>query len=536
MDYILEGILVTCNSKKQVIRNGRIGVRGDKILFVHSDKKRQKIPSDFQNSLSIVVKGYIYPGLIDLHNHLAYNYLPLWKDIKKKFADRYQWARLKSYLEEISAPTKLLAHSNPVELIKYTESKALIGGVTSIDGYAKFNKSYAAWLLRNIEVEPFSNLEPKIYQSVLRLKSEQEFLDVQEKMQNGNAFIYHLAEGTSEKLFEEYNELEQHNLILSKLVGIHCTALNSNQWKVMGNNNVKLVWSPLSNLLLYGATTVVQDAKKNNVLISLGSDWSPTGSKSVLWELKVADLVNKEMNNIFSDIELVEMVTINPAKSVSIDDRIGSIAPGLFADLVVFDNNYDDPYRNLILSTEKNLQLSIIGGRPRYGNIELLEKFGVTNYEKIKVDDLTKGIDILEPNVNYGNITLSQSIAALTTAMATPLKTANALFANLRKGKDKEREPPIHLILEEDDGYNNPLSDRTLRLEEQSYVRPEEEQPLLIAPTISEFIRTNFGAEELKPLALDALTMYDPDNKFFDVLEINPNIPRYLDKLKDYLN
>ena len=84
---------------------------------------------------------------------------------------------------------------------------------------------------------------------------------------------------------------------------MHCTALNSKALKVMGINKAKLIWSPLSNLLLYGKTTDIISAKKNNVLICLGSDWSPTGSKNLLWELKVADSINKNELKIYFQLD-----------------------------------------------------------------------------------------------------------------------------------------------------------------------------------------------------------------------------------------
>ena len=58
------------------------------------------------------------------------------------------------------------------------------------------------------------------------------------------------------------------------------------------------------------------------------------------------------------------MVTLNPAKAIGVADEIGSIKKGLFADIVIFDQLNEDPYRNLIQCTEKNLKLSLIGGRP----------------------------------------------------------------------------------------------------------------------------------------------------------------------------
>jgi cytosine/adenosine deaminase-related metal-dependent hydrolase len=49
----------------------------------------------------------------------------------------------------------------------------------------------------------------------------------------------------------------------------------------------KLVWSPLSNLLLYGQTALVYDALKAGVLVLLGTDWSPSGSRHLLDELNI---------------------------------------------------------------------------------------------------------------------------------------------------------------------------------------------------------------------------------------------------------
>lgn len=159
MKYILQGTLVTHNSKDEIINDGYIGIDNQKISFV----TRRKFPKNFKNAILIDVKGYIYPGSIDLHNHLSHNFLNLWNN-NRKFVDRYQWRNLKKYKEEIRAPAKLLANSTPVEVVKYSEVKALIGGVTSIGGLARFNKAYSAWLLRNIEIEKFGGLDPKIYQ------------------------------------------------------------------------------------------------------------------------------------------------------------------------------------------------------------------------------------------------------------------------------------------------------------------------------------------------------------------------------------
>ena len=54
-----------------------------------------------------------------------------------------------------------------------------------------------------------------------------------------------------------------------------------------------MVWSPLSNLMLYGGTTNIGAARSAGVPLALGSDWSPTGSKNLLNELKIARVDNE---------------------------------------------------------------------------------------------------------------------------------------------------------------------------------------------------------------------------------------------------
>ncbi len=63
---------------------------------------------------------------------------------------------------------------------------------------------------------------------------------------------------------------------------------------MLASRRSSIVWSPLSNLLLYGGTARVEAAKAAGVTIGLGSDWSPSGSKNLLGELKVAWLYNQQ--------------------------------------------------------------------------------------------------------------------------------------------------------------------------------------------------------------------------------------------------
>src|SRR5687768_8760567 len=86
--YILEGRVVTMNENFDVLEQGRVYIDAGRIKAVlRSD---DPAPEGMGNAPLINTKGTIYPGLIELHNHLCYNALPLWQ-VPKKYAHRDEW-------------------------------------------------------------------------------------------------------------------------------------------------------------------------------------------------------------------------------------------------------------------------------------------------------------------------------------------------------------------------------------------------------------------------------------------------------------
>jgi hypothetical protein len=204
----------------------------------------------------------------------------------------------------------------------------------------------------------------------------------------------------------------------------------------------KLVWSPLSNLLLYGQTALVYHALNAGVVISLGTDWSPSGSRNLLDELKIADLTlrdprllggdrdlipslsttgkgadARETAEIALDKLLVEMVTSNPAKTLRWTEEVGSIEPGKFADLVLITKPQhssaaglpDSPYRNLIDATEEDVRLVLVNGEPLSGDVALMAALKAGDYEVVISNSgcFQKAIDVTNPAVPQGTETFT---------------------------------------------------------------------------------------------------------------------------------
>jgi cytosine/adenosine deaminase-related metal-dependent hydrolase len=370
---VLVGKVVTMNDAGDVMLNARVWLSGGKIKAIA--RAGEALPDGAKDAPVVDSKGAIYPGIIDLHNHPEYAIYPL-MPINRKYRDRYEWRWYDDvYNKRITFPQEVLTRPYymdlGMEIGRYGEYKALAGGTTSLQG-GRANLAYSKeeCLVRNIENSP---VESRLASSRVDIgRSSKEWTAMQVERSKG-PLVVHLAEGPSPRMASEFYALKDSNLLGPELIAIHGVGLTQPQLVEMAGVGAKLVWSPLSNFMLYGKTANVEAAKRAGLSISLAPDWAPSGSKSSLGELKVADLVNKHaLKGLFSDRDLVEMVTRKPAAAMGWDLRLGQIAEGYLADVLVVDDREADPYRNLINAIEDNIQLVAVRGEPLYGDSALL--------------------------------------------------------------------------------------------------------------------------------------------------------------------
>jgi imidazolonepropionase-like amidohydrolase len=76
--------------------------------------------------------------------------------------------------------------------------------------------------------------------------------------------------------------------------------------------------------------------------IGIGSDWSPSGSKNLLGELKVAWLVAQQIGGIAKP-DIVAMATRTAAKILGWGAVLGTLEPGKLGDLIVVEGTSQDP-------------------------------------------------------------------------------------------------------------------------------------------------------------------------------------------------
>jgi cytosine/adenosine deaminase-related metal-dependent hydrolase len=148
-----------------------IGDRPDAAVYVGDDGLIEAVapasdpePSGYESAPHLRTDGVISPGLIDLHNHLAYNFRPLWVPPRPEpYTRRDQWPGEEEYTLEIRDPANALGAAAGKAVLKFAEGKAVVGGVTAIQGSARGNRPYEGWLVRNVEYETFGTGDRTVF-------------------------------------------------------------------------------------------------------------------------------------------------------------------------------------------------------------------------------------------------------------------------------------------------------------------------------------------------------------------------------------
>lgn len=517
--YALRGRIVTMNSRRSIVKNGIVYIEKGRIVAVA--KSTDEAPEGFEGVPVVDTGGTIYPGLIELHNHLSYNILRLWQ-VPKKYTNRDQWGGTPEYRKIISGPMNVLGRTpGYIEaIVRFVECKCLMGGVTTSQGIALFSNNgiqkYYRGVVRNVESTDDADLPEALAKiSDVEAASVEKF---HERLKKQQCMLLHLSEGTDDAAHKHFRDLQLKNgqwAITNALAGIHCVALKNDDYKKLKANNASMIWSPLSNLLLYGKTADIVSAIKNKMLIGLGSDWSPSGSKNLFGELKVARLVANELGIFKRKSDILALATINAAKILKWDKALGSIEAAKRADLMVMTGITGNAYEKFLSRSETAISLVIINGVPRYGH-EILMNNWTDKKEKMEVNGVKYQIHLKQATADpvVGTLKLEDAVNKLSDGLrnlpnvAKNLETVRLTFSFPRA----DAPPQWFLVLD----HNDEPEGEKLRMTISGSSKPA--QPLMASQPLSEIV------EEME---LDKMTVAD-DPDFLNVIQNEQNLPQYL--------
>jgi len=327
--------------------------------------------------------GIVSPGLINAHEHLGFGQNAPGDWGTERFDHRHDWRKGKNGHKKISVPGNATTENKV-----WTELRHVLSGCTSIAGSDSSNG-----FLRNVDgtTQHGLNQPPVDYQTFPLGDSGGEQVALADACSNypkvpgmavldgTDCYFAHVAEGINDFARHEYLCLSSTenggvDITTEKTAYVHMVGLTAVDGADVAASHASVVWSPRSNVSLYGNTTPVTMYTTQGVLVGIGTDWSASGSMNLQRELACALSLNEDhFGGFFSTRDLWRMATLNNATILALEDRVGALEPGLVADIAIFSSHGQaDPYRAILTAGVADTVLVLRGGEPLYGDAALV--------------------------------------------------------------------------------------------------------------------------------------------------------------------
>ena len=353
----------------------------------------------------------ISPGLIDGHNHATYDFLPEWV-AGELFDSRYDWrgdAAYSMHIKPESDGGSTAQHICPST--KWAELRSIVHGTTTIQGQSP-QTSCVDRLARNADhYHGLSSRSTTSFNTSIAGPCEGTVGSTTSTAMNDTwrtrqiasweagdvtRLAVHMGEGVRGTGATGTNVLREYDCYRGRATGgsrgdhtidllenasgtpygtayfIHGTAMTTAQIDEAAGAGAYFVWSPSSNLILYGATADIGHMIDAGAIVGIGPDWTVSGEDDVISEMRFGyEYARASSIDSLTPERLWLMATRDGARTVDLDADIGTIEVGKRADLVVFGRVSSDPYRAVLDSRAEDIRLVLIDGLGYYGDVAL---------------------------------------------------------------------------------------------------------------------------------------------------------------------
>jgi len=292
--------------------------------------------------------SFVFPGLINAHDHLELNSQPRLK-WRERYDNASEWfADFQPRFDTDPA----LAVTRPATLedrVWVGGLKNLLSGVTTVCHHNPIHRP----LRKRFPVRVVTKFG---YSHSLHIDGE---AVAQSHRQTPSEWpwIIHAAEGLDDAAQSELETLDRLGCVSANSVFIHGVAFCPASADRVIDAGAGLVWCPSSNQFLFNATADVRafdDADR----LALGSDSRLSGEGDLLDELKSAHVTRQ-----LSAEGLARTVTTGAANLLRMP-AAGKLAPGAPADLTIVRPLASCPFDSLVGASRSDLRMIMIDGKP----------------------------------------------------------------------------------------------------------------------------------------------------------------------------
>ncbi len=404
-DIIIEnGALIPMDGKNVIIENGSVVIERDKIVDIG---KTKFIKNNYKGDVVIdATDKIVLPGLVNGHAHtwfnlfrnifgdktigyLISNVFPSITDSIKQ--DEVHIGAKLAFIEMIKSGTTSLLDNPPIFVggkspVKPTATAVKESGMRCViapgmmpvgsdadKGVKEYRRLIRKWHGKSqgrVQIWP-SPMEPWPTELLVP------FNEVAKKYKVG--ITIHLAETNEDQNYtmKEYgkrhvNLLSEFGILGPNFVGSHSIWLSDSEMKLLAESGSKVVYAPGSVMSQGSGIAPVAKMLKLGTVVGLGSDGAAF-NVDMFEEMRLTALIQKGYNldpTCISSYKVLEMATIDAAKTLLLDKSIGSIKKGKKADLIIVDVKKahivprHDIFQSLVFSARGgDVQTVIINGK-----------------------------------------------------------------------------------------------------------------------------------------------------------------------------
>lgn len=398
---IVRGHVLTMNDRREVIRDGVVAIRGERIIAVGE----AGLAARFNARRTLDARGaLVLPGMVNAHTHASMTvFRGLGDDVpdrlrrfifplEKHFVDRevVHWGALHGIVEMIEGGVTTFADMYYFE--EEVARAARLAGMRGVLGQTIVNfpapdapEPYggiarARRFIAHHRGDPLITpafaphapytVEPDRLREIARLAEE---LDA--------PVLMHVAEMTDEiaNLRRDHNRtpvqhLEAVGLLNRRLIAAHCIFVDDADIQLLRASGAGVAHAMVANIKSAKGVAPVPKMLAAGVRVGLATDGPMSGNTlDIIGQLGYVAKVHKldrRDRNLMPAVDVVELATRGGARALHLEDRLGSLEPGKLADVILVDTDstamvpLHDPYAALVYAASpRDVRTTIIHGR-----------------------------------------------------------------------------------------------------------------------------------------------------------------------------
>ena len=389
-------LISMCDSREKIEKDIDIKIDGEQIVEISKNIKSDNVDKIIDGSGKVAM-----PGLVNTHAHIPMSIFretvdgyalqdwltkKIWPLEDKLTPDDIYNASLLSFLEMIKTGTTTandmyfmtedIIKAAKKTKIRFQTSRTLMGDINE-DGLKRISElqnllniyqSKDELISFNVGIHGLYTSTREYVRKCVEFAKEYDLpihMHFCENSQEVKDIISSYSSKPIEVLMQEFKD--------TKLILAHCVKLDKEDIEAFKKLNISVAHCPVSNLKLGCGVAKISDMLLNNINVSLGTDGQGSACNLDMFEeMKYAALLQKGFNEDATKLpayDVLKMATINGAKALGLDDKIGSIEEGKRADLILVDmsdlilNPVNDIFSDIVYNAKgNNVATTIING------------------------------------------------------------------------------------------------------------------------------------------------------------------------------